>query len=197
MDPATPIQQAYSTGKTRKSNTRQSSVKRAIRGKAGGYEIVNVSNMMDDLSVKIDNKRMTTEGSKNNDLTVDQQRALQDQDITPQDHMRIQNQFEREDSEGQRYLNYKSISGMDCVPRLRHPSPPKSLTQMKNAREELEKDESDIDECKRCHKHQSRLLELEAENSEMKEELDKLRSQMDKMRLLAKATSINSAAKKG
>ena len=59
---------------------------------------------------------------------------------------------------------------MDCVPRLRLPTPPK-----KNAREELDKDESDF-ECKRCNKFQDKLHELEDENSEIKQELEKLRS---------------------
>ena len=78
---------------------------------------------------------------------------------------------------------------MDCVPRLRQPTPPK-----KNAREELDKDESDF-ECKRCHKYQDKLKELEDENFEVKQELEKLRNDMNKMRLLAKATSQKNASK--
>lgn len=100
--------------------------------------------------------------------------------------MRIQSgKFEREDSEGQKYLNYKSISGMDCVPRLRQPTPPKA----KNAREELEQALSDND-CKKCHKYNDRVNELVEENDDLKNELKKLKSDMDKMRLLNKAMNI-------
>ena len=33
--------------------------------------------------------------------------------------------MEQVDEEGKKYLNYKSISGMDLVPRMREPTPPK------------------------------------------------------------------------
>ena len=48
-----------------------------------------------------------------------------DQDITPSLDDRA---FERVDDEGQKYLNYKSISGMDNLPRYRQPTPPKIVS---------------------------------------------------------------------
>ena len=49
-EPMSPVSNAYNS-KIKKPNSRQTSVKRSIKGKPGGYEIVNVSQMMDDISI--------------------------------------------------------------------------------------------------------------------------------------------------
>ena len=77
------------------SSIRQTS-KKSIVGMASGYQV--------------DAKR----SSMNQDIS---QRRFGDQDIHPKELET------RVDSEGQKYLNYHSISGFDNVPRIRKPSP--------------------------------------------------------------------------
>ena len=53
------------------------------------------------------------------------------------------------DQDDQRYLKYKSISGMDNMPRLREPTPPRY--NFYNQESESDYDEIDAD-CKKCVK---------------------------------------------
>jgi hypothetical protein len=109
-----------------------------------------------------------------------------DQDITPFNKSQKMEHF---DDEGKKYLSYKAISGMDCVPRLRQPTPP-----MGNAREELDRDDHDPT-CKNCQKHSNAYNNLLEENGEIKQELENLRSQINQMRRMQKANNLRSAQK--
>lgn len=62
----------------------------------------------------------------NQDISDAKQVDSSDQDIQPPYTSDSKaNRFELEDDEGNKYLNYKSISGMDLVPRIREPTPEK------------------------------------------------------------------------
>ena len=99
-------------------------------------------------------------------------KAQLDQDITPSESNKLSN-LEHRDSEGNKYLNYKSISGMDCVPRFREPTPPKLK---KNARESLDEMNDVNPSCGGCRTFKVRYNNIVAENSEMKTELELLRT---------------------
>jgi len=48
-------------------------------------------------------------------------------DLADAPYTSSQKAFEQYDEDGQKYLNYKSISGMDLVSRIREPTPPKQI----------------------------------------------------------------------
>lgn len=76
---------------------------------------------------------------------------------------------------------------MDLVPRIRQPTPPK-----RNAREELEEMHKHCgDNCKSCLDIKDKYTEMLQENIDIKNQLEKLRSQMDRMRTLSKTQSVN------
>ena len=116
--------------------------------KPPGFEMVSTAKHTKSKSIA-----STIETKKNEDIT--QVKTIQhDQDITPSIENR---QFERVDDEGQRYLNYKSISGMDNLPRYRQPTPPKIVSP----------EEEDLDgdkECDKCCRFRDRCKDLVNEN---------------------------------
>ena len=77
--------------------------------------------------------------------------------------------FEQRDEEGQRYLNYKKISGMDTMPRIREPTPPhkKKLQDLP-----VEGD------CSKCSIYRDKCRELLDENMGLKEDLERVHAQM-------------------
>ena len=75
-------------------------------------------------------------------------------------------------TEGQRYLEYKSISGMDLVPRIRQPTPEK-----KNPLQFTPRDWDG------CNKYQAKMKEIIEENLMLKQELEKVHSQMQMLRV--------------
>lgn len=70
----------------------------------------------------------------------------------------------QQDFEGQRYLEFKSISGMDLVPRIRQPTPEKN--------EEMEP--ITPTDCNGCHRYKYKLQEVSKENKMLREELEKV-----------------------
>ena len=98
-------------------------------------------------------------------------RSLQDQDITPNAQERKEEQkFENYDNDGSKWLNYHAISGMDNMPRLREPTPPKAAVIL----QELDR-VSDSD-CNKCSKYKSKCKTLFIENQEMRSELDRVQN---------------------
>lgn len=91
-----------------------------------------------------------------------------------------QEKIEKLDQEGKRYLEYKSISGMDLVPRIRQPTPEK--------KREKSKSPTNID-CEGCMKYKKRLDEVNLENKMLKEELLKVQNQLETMRVQQKITN--------
>ena len=65
--------------------------------------------------------------------------------------------------DGQRYLEYKSVSGMDLVPRIRQPTPEKKAKQEMTPRD-----------CDGCQKYQNIIKEITEENLMLKQELEKV-----------------------
>lgn len=118
---------------------------------------------------------MTEKKSDNRDLSSD---ANVDQDIHPPNTTsyttslgpKDQSYFEMRDQDGQKYLKYKSISGMDCMPRLREPTPPRH--DFYEQRSESDDDEVDPD-CKQCIKYKSKYTKLKERNLEMTKELER------------------------
>lgn len=74
-----------------------------------------------------------------------------------------ENEPMQQDFEGQRYLEYKSITGMDLVPRIRQPTPEKS-----------EAVESQDPDCQGCQKYKQKFEEVARENKMLREELEKV-----------------------
>lgn len=141
------------TPKKQSATSRPSSVKRGTKKvtmRPGGYEVEA-------------HKYEATPGQTNFKTSIE------DQDITPN-----KQSFEQTDDEGMKYLNYKSISGMDLAPRIRHPTPPKHYH------------EPDVvdDNCKSCSNIKDRFKTVLNENQEIKQELEKLKAQVERMKKL-------------
>lgn len=92
------------------------------------------------------------------------------------------------DQDDQKYLKYKSISGMDCMPRLREPTPPRY--DFYNQQSESDDDEIDPD-CKQCIKYRSKYSNLKEKNLEMTKELEKAQEQIKQLRILQKVNVRN------
>lgn len=92
-----------------------SAQKKTLVAKPPGYESQTVKH----------SKKNSLVPPENEDIKQVKSVDHHDQDITPSLDDR---QFERIDDEGQKYLNYKSISGMDNLPRYRQPTPPKIVS---------------------------------------------------------------------
>ena len=102
----------------KKSATRPSSVKkprgtsaapsRALQGKPAGFEVV--------IKEKVNIQTLTSSIFPRNEDIESYHQTTGDQDITPFSKDRKMETF---DEEGNKYLNYKAISGSDCMPRIR------------------------------------------------------------------------------
>lgn len=134
-----------------KKRSRHASVKKVIRGKPSGFEVAVESSVLlergKDSEVKL---------KQNKDLTDQKINTSLDQDITP-----MEKSIEKKDDEGNKYLNYKSISGMDLVPRIRQPSPAKAA---KNARDHIDGNP----DCDCCQKFKVKFHEMQVEMDQLK-----------------------------
>jgi len=137
-----------------RSAKRDHSSKRGILGKPSGYEISTVTAQSPAKPVK----------------ALDSSLFL-DQDINP-----FESKFELTDTEGQKYLNYKSVSGMDLVPRLRNPTPPR-------VRDDPE-DHEELSSCEKCCVYKKRCETLLEENREIRDEMEKLADQVRRLMAL-------------
>ena len=78
----------------------------AIKGEPGGYHLSNTRNFQT-MELPTTTKGIIKIKSINNDFDYESEQNMQ------------------QDFEGQRFLEFKSISGMDLVPRIRQPTPEK------------------------------------------------------------------------
>lgn len=91
---------------------------------------------------------------------------------------------EKLDEEKNRYLIFKSLSGIDAVPRIRDPTPEKDKNKKKAGDPDLS-DAEDPD-CTHCSKYKQKYQTLRDENEQLKVELIKAYELMDKERLAQK-----------
>ena len=118
MKPKQPVQKRSTTRPGSAKRGRPASAKKVLVAKPPGYESQTVKH-----SKK--NSLALPQSIENEDIRQVKSVSHYDQDITPSLDDRA---FERVDDEGQKYLNYKSISGMDNLPRYRQPTPPKIVS---------------------------------------------------------------------
>lgn len=137
-------------GQTAKQK-RETAPKKSLRGKPAGYEIVSIPASQPKSATKM--TPLTVPKQKieiNQDLSTE--RDL-DQDIhPPYNTSSKKNKFELQDQDGQKYLKYKSISGMDSMPRMRQPTPPKYDLESDSQDENANNNAPDLD-CKSCMKY--------------------------------------------
>ena len=99
--------------------------------------------------------------------------------------------MEQVDEEGKKYLNYKSISGMDLVPRMREPTPPK-----KQAKDDPHKFDTNPS-CDCCSKNKMTWQRVVDENAQLKRDMKQLQLQIEQMRLLQQAKNRQFASRTG
>lgn len=92
--------------------------------------------------------------------------------------------YEKLDDDKNRYLIFKSLSGIDSVPRIRDPTPEKDKDKKKADRADLS--DTEDPNCTRCPKYKQKYQTLRDENEQLKMELIKAYELMDKERLVQK-----------
>ena len=97
--------------------------------------------------------------------------------------------YEKLDEEKNKYLIFKSLSGIDSVPRIRDPTPEKDKHKKKAAA--LDLSDTEDPNCTKCSRYKQEYHSLREENEQLKAELIKAYELMDKERLSQKLSASN------
>ena len=100
--------------------------------------------------------------------------------------------YEKLDEEKNKYLIFKSMSGLDSVPRIRAPTPEKD----KQKKKDLELSDTEDPNCAKCANYKQKYHGLREENEQLKLELIKAYELMEKERLTVKLNAGNSASQR-